>query len=174
MALAKSHGEKKKSDRKAKKIVAVSPSKTTCISKADEYNRADAVVTEIYCDICNGVSRSQVIDKLTEGVYENMVKPIKYRQAVNYYNAALDRFSEDCDIEAEKQRKMFYARYESLLEEAIKRGDLFNAKGIMDSMSRIFGVERKDPKTAIQINSSKENGITVNFGFEKDKKETNE
>ena len=63
---------------------------------------------------------------------------------------------------------MFYGRYESLLADAIEKGDIYNARCILDSMSRIFGVERKTPDTAIQINSDKENGITINFGFQKD------
>lgn len=61
---------------------------------------------------------------------------------------------------------MFFGRYESLLADAVKKGDLYNARGILDSMARIFGVEKKDaPQTAIQINNNKE-GITINFGFD--------
>ena len=50
--------------------------------------------------------------------------------------------------------------------EAIKKGDIFNAKGILDSMAKIFlGTDKNN--TNIQINSDKEGGVTVNFGFEK-------
>ena len=131
----------------------------------DEYNKADDLVSLVYVDICNGVSRSDILQKIQLGAYGN--NPIKYRQSVNYYNAAMDRFAVDTDIELEKLRKMFYGRYEALLESAITKGDLYNAKGILDSMARIFGVERKSPDTAIMINSDKEGGVTVNFGFDK-------
>lgn len=162
--LAKSHGNKSKSDRKAKK----SPVKKGAMpTLTDAYNKADDLVEKVYCDIANGVSRSVVIDKITKGVYEGMERPLAKRTAAYYYNAALDRFAVDTDIEAEKLRQMFYTRYETLLEEAVKKGDLYNARGILDSMSRIFGVERKTPDTAIMINSDKEGGVTVNFGFEK-------
>lgn len=171
--LAKSHGNKSKSDRKAKK----SPVKKGAMpTLTDAYNKADDLVEQCYIDIANGVSRSVVIDKITKGVYEGMERPLAKRTAAYYYNAALDRFAVDTDIEAEKLRQMFYTRYETLLEEAVKKGDLYNARGILDSMSRIFGVERKTPDTAIMINSDKEGGVTVNFGFKKkeDIKETDE
>ena len=132
----------------------------------DAYNKADDTVSLVYVDIANGVSRSDCLQKIQEGLYGN--KPVKARQSAYIYNAALDRFAEDRNIEAEKLRDMFFGRYESLLQDAIQRGDLFNARGILDSMSRIFGVERKEtPQTAIQINNNKE-GIKVSFGFNND------
>lgn len=163
--LAKSHSNKSKSDRKAKKNPPMKNGGVPTLT--DSYNKADALVEQCYCDIANGVSRSVVIDKITKGAYEGMERPLAKRTAATYYNAALDRFAVDTDIEAEKLRQMFYTRYETLLEEAVKKGDLYNARGILDSMSRIFGVERKTPDTAIMINSDKEGGVTVNFGFEK-------
>lgn len=164
--LAKSHGNKSKADRKAKKNP---PSKKGAATLTDSYNKADELVELVYCDIANGVSRSVIIDKIMKGAYDN--KPLKARQSAEYYNRALDRFAVDTDIEAERLRKMFYGRYEALLEEAVKKGDIYNARGILDSMSRIFGIERKNPDTAIQIVNNKE-GITVNFGFD-DKDEKN-
>ena len=168
--LAKSHGNKSKAVRKAKKTPASNGSMPTL---TEAYNKADNLVGLVYCDIANGVSRSQVIEKISKGLYEGMERPFCKRTAAYYYTAALDRFAEDTDIEAERLRKMFYGRYESLLEEAVKKGDLYNARGILDSMSRIFGIERKTPDTAIMINSDKEGGVTVNFGFKKEE-ETNE
>jgi hypothetical protein len=160
--LAKSHGNKSKSDRKAKRT----PASRGMPTLTEAYNKADALVELVYCDIANGVSRSVVIDKIKKGTYEGMERPLAARTAAYYYNAALDRFAVDTDIEAEKLRQMFYGRYEALLEDAVKKGDIYNARGILDSMSRIFGVERKVPDTAIMINSDKEGGVTVNFGFE--------
>lgn len=157
--LAKSHGDRSKATRKAKK----SPATNGMPTLTDKYNKADDLVELVYCDIANGVSRSVIIDKVMKGLYDN--KPLKARQSAEYYNRALERFAVDTDIEAEKLRQMFYGRYEALLEEAVKKGDIYNAKGILDSMCKIFGIERKEPTTAIQINSDKEGGVTVNFGF---------
>lgn len=165
--LAKSHGNKSKSVRKAKKT----PASNGMPTLTEKYNKADALVEKVYCDIANGVARSVIIDKITKGIYDGMERGFCARTAAYYYTAALDRFAVDTDIEAEKLRQMFYGRYEALLEEAVKKGDIYNARGILDSMSRIFGVERKTPDTAIMINSDKEGGVTVNFGFDNNKDE---
>jgi F0F1-type ATP synthase alpha subunit len=128
-----------------------------------QYNKSDALVEKCYVDIANGASRSDVIQKLCDGIYTDF----KYsrRQAQNYYNAALDRFAIDTDIEAEKLRNVFYGRYESLLNDAIEKGDIYNARGILDSMARIFGVEKKMPQNAIQIQGGDEK-IVINFGLD--------
>lgn len=165
--LAKTHGEKSKKARKAKKT----PASKGCPTLTEDYNKADDLVSLVYVDICNGVSRSDVIQKLQLGEYGN--KPYKARQSAYYYNAALDRFAVDTDIEAEKLRDMFYARYETILAECMKRNDMFNARATLDSMAKIFLGIRDGNQTNIQVNSDKENGITINFGFNKSE-ETND
>lgn len=159
--LAKTHGEKSKKVRKAKRTPANNGGMPTL---TEDYNKADDLVSLVYVDICNGVSRSDVIQKLQLGEYGN--KPIKARQSAYYYNAALDRFAVDTDIEAEKLRDMFYARYETILAECMKRNDVFNARATLDSMAKIFLGVRDGNQTNIQINSDKEGGITINFGFQ--------
>lgn len=158
--LAKTHGEKSKKVRKAKKT----PASKGCPTLTEDYNKADDLVSLVYVDICNGVSRSDVIQKLQLGEYGN--KPIKARQSAYYYNAALDRFAVDTDIEAEKLRDMFYARYETILAECMKRNDVFNARATLDSMAKIFLGIRDGNQTNIQVNSDKDGGITINFGFD--------
>lgn len=129
----------------------------------EKYSKSDELVELVYVDIANGASRSDCIQKLKEGTYGN--KPYSPRQSQYYYNAALDRFAVDTDIEAEKLRNVFYGRYESLLNDAIEKGDIYNARGILDSMSRIFGVEKKMPQNAIQIQGGDEK-IVINFGLD--------
>ena len=159
--LAKSHSNKSKSTRKAKKT----PGTMGMPTLTEKYNKADELVGLVYVDIANGVSRSDCLKKIQLGAYDN--KPVGARQSAEYYNRALDRFAVDCDIEAEKLRDMFYGRYEALLEEAVKKGDVYNARGILDSMAKIFlGVDKQ--QTNILINSDKEGGVTVNFGFKSD------
>lgn len=164
MPLAASHSLPHKKDRKSKKAP------TTAGLLFNKYYEVDRVIDNIYVDIANGVSRSDVLQKIQQGEFYGN-KPMKYRQAVNYWDTAMNRFAADTDIEHEKLRNIFFTRYESLFEEAVKKGDIFNARNVLDSMSRIFGIEKKTPDTAIMINSEKEGGITVNFGFNNDNKE---
>ena len=160
--LATSHGKRSKSDRKAKRV----PSgKGKIPIKTESYNATDDTVTAVYVDIANGMSRSDCLEKIQQGLYGN--KPVKARQSAYIYNAALDRFAVDCDVEAERLRDVFYGRYESIFQQCIDNNDMYNARATLTDMARIFGIEKKAPDTAIMINSDKEGGVTVNFGFDK-------
>lgn len=164
MPLAKSHSLPNKKDRKPKLY---STSKGITI-KNKEYYEAEGILDQLYCDICNGVSKSDCMQKLSSGVYGKELKP---RNAADYYNAALSRLEYNADIEAKQLRDLLYNRYETVLEECMKRGDVFNARATLDSISKIFlGV--KDNQTNIQVNSDKEGGITINFGFQQNNNDT--
>lgn len=155
--LAKSHSEKSKSVRKAKKT----PTSKGVPTLTEMYNTADDTVSAVYVDIANGVSRSDCLQKLQAGLYGN--RPVKARQSAYIYNAALDRFAVDCDIEADKLRNMFWGRYEALYEDCVKAGDRYNARGTLDSMAKIFlGLGRE--KAMIEINKDA-NNIKITFGF---------
>lgn len=130
------------------------------------FNNADDIVDEVYVDICNGVARSDITQKLMKGLYEPQKRGMSYRTANAYYNTALDRMHYNTDVEHARLKDIFYNRYESLLETAIKKGDVFNAKGVLDSMAKIFlGMDKT--QNNIQINNNKD-GITIHFGFTKD------
>ena len=129
------------------------------------------MVGEIYVDLCNGVSRSDITQKLMKGVYEPQKRGMTYRTAQEYYNSALDRMHFNTDIEHQRLKDVFFSRYESLLETAIKKGDVYNAKGVLDSMSRIFLGDFNKTQNNIQINSMGDGKVVVTFGFGEDNKE---
>ena len=126
------------------------------------YNKTEEILELIYVDVCNGVSRRDCQKKLTEGEYGN--KPFSPQQARAYYTAVLDQIAQNTDIEHKRLKDILWSRYEALLETAVKKDDLYNARGILDSMAKIFGLEQKTPTTAIQINGGDEK-IVVNFGL---------
>ena len=78
--LAKSHSNKSKADRKAKKNPPMKGGGVPTLT--DAYNKADDLVELVYVDIANGVSRSVIIDKIMKGLYDN--KPVKARQSAEY------------------------------------------------------------------------------------------
>lgn len=164
MPLTKSHSKKSKKDRTVSLTVTARGTKQLVNEKC--YAKAEALIDEVYADIANGVSKSDIRKKIELGLYEAQEgKTASRKTGYDYYNAAIARFAEDCDVKAEELRQIFYGRYEALLEAAIKKNDLYNARGILDSMARIFGVERKTPDTAIQINGG---DIKISFGFNSD------
>ena len=163
MPISKSHSNREVSKRKPQR--AVSNQGIKQVRKAKDYQRVDGIISLIYVDICNGVSKSDIFDKIMNGLYEGMKKPLSRYSAADYYNAAMDRVGFDREEDERKLKNMLYSRYESILQDAIKKGDMYNARGILDSIAKIFLPNR--PETAIQINSDKEGGVTVNFGFDK-------
>ena len=154
----KGHGISKYEDRKkrAKELSAL---------KRQRWLRADHIVDQVYCDLCNGVSKSDIIIKFANCQYDGQKKAIKERTAQDYIASAVDRIGFDREKDENALRDMLYSRYEAILQDAIEKGDIYNARGILDSIAKIFLPNR--PETAIQINSGKEGGVTVNFGFEK-------
>jgi hypothetical protein len=130
------------------------------------FNMIDDIIDCVYVDICNGVSRSDITQKLMKAMYEPQKREITYRQANEYYNCALDRMHYNTDLEHAELKDIFYNRYEALLEAAVKKNDIYNARAVLDSMAKIFlGMDKQ--QNNIQINNNKD-GITIHFGFSKD------
>ena len=157
--LAKSHSSKSKRDRKAKKTPANNGAMPTLTEK---YNSADETVTAVYVDIANGMSRSDCLEKIQQGLYGN--KPVKARQSAYIYNAALDRFAVDTDIEADRLRNLFWGRYETIYADCVNNNDRYNARCTLDSMAKIFlGINDRNKATIdIQNNGG---DIKISFGF---------
>lgn len=136
------------------------------------FNQTDDVIDEVYVDICNGVSRTDITQKLINGLYESQKRGMTYRTAQEYYNTALDRMHFNTDVEHQRLKDIFYTRYESLLETAIKKNDVFNAKGILDSMAKIFlvGDMKSTNNAKVEVNT-KDSKVTISFGFAKDEED---
>jgi hypothetical protein len=136
------------------------------------FNNTDDVIDEVYCDIANGVSRSDITQKLMKGLYKSQRREMKYGTAQQYYNTALDRMHFNTDIEHQRLKDVFFSRYESLLETAIKKGDVYNAKGVLDSMAKIFLADDIKNKSNAQIEvNAGDNKVTIKFGFDQEDKE---
>ena len=155
MALSKSHSLSSAKQRKPK------PSKFK--TDNEKYAAVEGTIAKVYVDICNSVSKSDILEKIVNGMYDN--KPCIKRHAYEYYNAALSRLQEDADEKQENLKNIFYARYETLLADAIAASDRNAARSILDSMVKLMGLDKQSPSTAIQINSDKDNGVVINFGL---------
>ena len=57
----------------------------------------------------------------------------------------------------------------------MKRNDIFNAKGILDSMSKIFlvGDLKAKSNANVEINTSGNGQVTIKFGFDNDNNDDN-
>ena len=139
----------------------------------EKWLKADKVVDEVYVDIVNGYTNSDIVQKLMEGLYENQQgKGIGERTAIDYLAAAKQRLQYDFEANAEELRADMYAKLTSVYQEAIQKGDRYNAINAIQTLMKLTGVALDKPQNNIQINANKE-GININFGFKKEE-ETND
>lgn len=147
--------------------------KKSCLG-FEKWLRTDKVVDEVYVDLVNGYTKSDIIQKLIAGLYENQQgKGIGERTAIDYVNAAQQRLAFDFEKNAETLRADLYAKLTSVYQEAIQKGDRYNAIQAIQTLMKLTGVALDKPQNNIQINANKE-GININFGFKKEENETND
>lgn len=139
----------------------------------ERWLKADKIVDEIYVDLCNGLTKSDVVQKMSEGLYENQNgKGIKERTAIDYLNAAQQRMAYDFESQAEEMRADLYTKLLSVYADAVQKNDRYNAIQAVQTIMKLTGVALDKPQNNIQVNANKE-GIQISFGFKKDE-ETDE
>ena len=132
----------------------------------DAWLKADKIIDEVYVDLINGLTKSDIIKKLELGNYTlQNGKGIGARTGIEYVNAAQQRLAFDFEKDAEKLRADLYAKMMAVYADCMEAGDRYNALNALDKLMKLTGVANDKPSTAIQINSDKEGGVTVNFGF---------
>lgn len=130
--------------------------------KLDEYDRVERLISEIQCDLVNGVLRSDIFRKFKEGLYENLgEKKIGERQIQNYITAAWAKMKEDRVEKVQELRDMLFSQYMAQYAEATQMGNVIAAKSCLDSIARIF---LPDEKT-VNLNANVQGDISVNFNF---------
>lgn len=131
---------------------------------------ADEMVTEIYVDLANGLTKSEIVEKVTKGLYEHQKRPLSVRSAGDYLDAAYRRMAFDFEAQAEQMRADLYSKLMTIYHDAIEAGDRNNAIQVIDRIMKLTGCAADKPTTAVQINNNSD-GITINFGFKKEEEE---
>jgi len=138
----------------------------------DEYDRTERLINSVQVDLVNGVLRSDIFRKFKEGLYEDLgEKRIGDRQIQNYIKAAWLRMKEDRVEKVQELRDLLFSQYMAQYNEATEMGNVLAAKSCLDSIAKIFLPTENN--TNIQVNANKE-GISINFGFQKNEEETDE
>lgn len=136
--------------------------------------KADHIVDQVYCDLCNGFTKSDVLLKLTSAKYDGQDKHLSERTAYDYIAAAVDRLHFDMEAKQEELRADLYGKLMTVYQDAIEHSDRYSAIGALQTVMKLTGCAvPSQPQTAIQINNNTE-GITINFGFTKEKELTDE
>ena len=140
--------------------------KTTSRTALKEFKRVDSIIDQIYCDICNGLTRDDIISKVVNSLYEGQKKKPTRQTASDYYSAAINRIRGNMDEIDKNLAATLYTRYEMLFNESLKKGDLRLSRDILNDVSRIFGPE-KDKTLTVQADTN-EKVIRISFGFSDD------
>ena len=140
----------------------------------EKWLRADKIVDEVYVDLCNGLTKSDVIQKMAEGLYEHQDgKGIKERTALDYLKAAMQRMAYDYEKDAEQLRADLYTKLTAVYADAVEHNDRYNAINALQTLMKLTGVAMDKQQNNIQVNANKD-GITINFGFNKEEDNADE
>lgn len=131
-------------------------------AKTKKYQEIEDLIAAITADIVNGVSRSDIITKLKEGMYEEQSQPYKESTAVNYYWAGTKRLREDREKDIEVLKDKLYSQYYQLYADAMLVGNTIGAKSVLDSIAKLFIGDTKN----VNLNGKLDEKININFGFD--------
>lgn len=157
--VAKSHELPNKQQRKPK------PCKYNgqVILKTADYNRVDNVITEVVDDICKGTPRHIILENLTHSNYSSQTKPLSQSVSEDYYRTAVKRLRNQINEREEELVDIYTARYETILNEAVKNGDRLTAKSILDSLVKLLGLANRNNTVTVKDDNKE---INISFGFE--------
>lgn len=129
---------------------------------SERWLRVDEIVDQVYCDMVNGKTNSDIVLKLANKQYDGQRNPIGYRTALDYINAAKSRLKYDFEADMKDLRADVYAKLLAVYADAVADDDRYNALNALDKILKLGGIDK--PQTAIQINNNSD-GMTVNFMF---------
>lgn len=127
-----------------------------------KYQEIEDLIAAIAADIVNGVSRSDIITKLKEKMYDEQSQPYKERTANNYYRAAIYRLKEDREEDIEVLKDKLYSQYYQLYADAMLVGNTIGAKSVLDSIAKLFIGDTKN----VNLNGKLDEKINISFGFD--------
>lgn len=128
----------------------------------------EKVVIACWIDLCNGVSRHDIMQKLendlmVEGVETSrLTKSMKYKVISDAYAMA----KEELDEQRDKQRELFYQRLLTVFNESMEANDRQSALKALDMFARFGGLYDKEK---VELSGNLTENVNISFGFSEDK-----
>ena len=128
----------------------------------------EKVVMAVWIDLCNGVSRHDIMQKLendlmVEGVETSrLTKSMKYKIISDAYAMAKEELEEQRD----KQRELFYQRLLTVYNECMVANDRQNALKALDLFGKFGGLYEKEK---VEISGNLTETVNISFGFTEEK-----
>lgn len=129
----------------------------------------EKVVIAVWIDLCNGVSRHDIMQKLdndlmVEGVETSrLTKSMRYKIISDAYAMA----KEELDEQRDKQRELFYQRLLTVFNESMVANDRQSALKALDLFAKFGGLYDKEK---VEISGNLTETVNISFGFSEDKK----
>lgn len=148
-----------------KHLLPVEERKALKSRNSTRFKKVESILADAYADLANGMTRTEVISKLMNGLYEAQDRGITQQSANAYVQTIEQRLAQDFENQRGELSNKIALGYITVYQDALKNGDRMNANKALDGLAKLIGGTA--PQTAVMINGSKEGGINVTFGFGK-------
>ena len=136
-----------------------------------EFDRIEGLLDEICVMTVNGLPQSEIILMLTDKTqnhFNNQTKPVSVATAKEYLKAVESRLALDRRRDIDAVKDSLYAQYLNLYRECLEMGNHMTAKSVLDSLMKLYGLDKPTNQTNVQINGNDDGKIEINFGIKKD------
>lgn len=126
----------------------------------------EKVVIAVWIDLCNGVSRHDIMQKLDSDLMVEGVETSKLTKSMRYkvISDAYAMAKAELDEQRDKQRELFYQRLLTVFNESMEANDRQNALKALDMFARFGDLYNNTQKVELSGNLTQD--ITINFGLE--------
>ena len=128
----------------------------------------EKVVIAVWIDLCNGVSRHDIMQKLDNDMMVEGVETSKLTKSMRYkiISDAYAMAKEELDEQRDKQRELFYQRLLTVYNECMVANDRQNALKALDLFGKFGGLYEKEK---VEISGNLTENVNISFGFAEDK-----
>lgn len=104
-----------------------------------------AVIEKMHFDVLNGMPKYMVKDRFYNGEYYELPKDLttkaKYKRFNRAWDIMIDKFGKDFEENNEMLKSKFLAKYNYLYQLAVDKGNIKEARQILDSLTHLLGVD---------------------------------
>ena len=128
----------------------------------------EKVVIAVWIDLCNGVSRHDIMQKLDNDMMVEGVETSKLTKSMRYkiISDAYAMAKAELDEQRDKQRELFYQRLLTVFNESMEANDRQNALKALDMFARFGGLYDKEK---VEISGNLTETVNISFGFTEEK-----
>lgn len=137
--------------------------KTNIKGNSTKFKKVESILADIYADMANGMTRTEVISKLKNGLYEGQNRAISHVAANGYVQIVEQRLQQDFENQRGELSNKIALGYMTIYQDALNNGDRMNAVKALDGLAKLMG--GNVPQNLIQVNGGQDGSLTINFGF---------